>query len=59
MMEFLLQHRDVGWRFERDSMLIVSGTQRSVQQIDATLALMDQITDRVPDFVWRQVRGES
>jgi len=58
MMEFLLQHRELGWRFERDSMLMVSGSQRSVQQIDSTLALMDQITDRVPDFVWRQLRGE-
>ena len=57
MMEFLLQHRDVGWRFERDSMLMVSDTKRSVHEIDATLALMDQISDRIPDFVWRQVRG--
>jgi hypothetical protein len=59
MMEFLLQHRDVGWRFERDSMLMVSDTQRSVVEIDATLALMDQIGDRIPDFVWRQVRGQQ
>jgi len=59
MMEFLLQHRDVGWRFERDSMLMVSDIQRSVAQIDATLALMDQITDRIPDFVWRQIRGQQ
>jgi hypothetical protein len=59
MMEFLLQHRDVGWRFERDSMLMVSGTRRSVAEIDATLALMDQISDKIPDFVWRQVRGEA
>jgi hypothetical protein len=59
MMEFLLQHRDVGWRFERDSMLMVSGSKRSVGEIDATLAVMDQISDRVPDFVWRQVRGQQ
>ena len=59
MMEFLLQHRDVGWRFERDSMLIVASGQRSVPQIDATLTLMDQITDQIPEFVWKQVRGES
>jgi hypothetical protein len=59
MMEFLLQHPDVGWRFERDSMLMVSGSQRSVEEIDATLALMDQITDRIPDFVWRQLRGQG
>jgi hypothetical protein len=59
MMEFLLQHRDVGWRFERDSMLMVSGTRRSVAEIDATLALMDQISDLIPEFVWRQVRGQQ
>jgi hypothetical protein len=59
MMEFLLQHKGVGWRFERDSMLMVSGSHRSVAEIDATLALMDQITDRIPDFVWRQVRGQE
>ncbi len=59
MMELLLQHRDVGWRFERDSMLMVSSGQRSIPQIDSTLALMDRITDLVPEFVWKQVRGES
>ena len=59
MMEFLLQHRDVGWRFERDSMLMVASGQRSIQQIDATLALMDQIADQIPEFVWKQVRGQG
>jgi len=58
MMEFLLQHRGLGWRFERDSMLMVSGFRRSVQEIDGTLAVMDQISDRIPDFVWRQLRGD-
>ena len=59
MMEFLLQRPDIGWRFERDSMLMVSDHQRSVQEIDATLGLMDQISDRVPEFVWKQVRGQG
>jgi cbb3-type cytochrome oxidase subunit 3 len=59
MMEFLLQHRDVGWRFERDSMLMVAAGRRSVQQIDATLALMDQISDQIPEFVWKQVKGQG
>jgi hypothetical protein len=59
MMEFLLQQRHVGFRFERDSMLIVSDTRRSVEQIDATLAVMDQISDKIPDFVWRQLRGQG
>ena len=34
MMEFLLQHRDVGWRFERDSMLMVSDTQQRRSHAD-------------------------
>jgi hypothetical protein len=59
MMEFLLQHRDVGWRFERDSMIVVASGRRSIPQIDATLALMDQISDRIPEFVWKQVRGQG
>lgn len=59
MMEFLLQHRDVGWRFERDSMLVVASGRRSIPEIDATLALMDQIAEQVPEFVWKQVRGQG
>lgn len=59
MMEFLMQHPDVGWRFERDSMLMVTDGHRSIEQIDGTLALMDQISDKIPDFVWRQLRGHT
>ena len=59
MMEYLMQHPQLGWRFERDSMLVVAPGQRDIRQIDATLAVMDGITDRIPEFVWRQVRGQS
>ena len=59
MMEFLLQHRQVGWRFERDSLLVVATGGRSPAQIDATLAVMDGITDRVPEFVWLRVKGQG
>jgi hypothetical protein len=59
MMEFLLQHRQLGWRFERDSMLVIAQGRRSLEQIDATLAVMDGITDRVPDFVWLRLRGQG
>jgi hypothetical protein len=59
MMEFLLQHRHVGWRFNRDSMLMVANGKRTVDQIDATLAVMDGITDRVPEFVWLRLRGQG
>jgi Protein of unknown function (DUF3137) len=59
MMEFLLQHRQLGWRFERDSMLVVATGARTPAEIDATLAVMDGITDRVPEFVWLRLKGQG
>jgi Protein of unknown function (DUF3137) len=59
MMEFLLQHRQLGWRFEQDSMLVIARGRRTPAQIDATLAVMDRITDLVPDFVWLRLKGQG
>jgi hypothetical protein len=59
MMEFLLAHRQVGWRFEQDSMLMVAQGQRTPAQIDATIQVMDGITDRVPEFVWLRLKGQG
>jgi Protein of unknown function (DUF3137) len=59
MMEFLLQNRHLGWRFEQDSMLVIAQGLRTPEQIDATLAVMDGITDRVPEFVWLRLRGQG
>ncbi len=59
MMEFLLAHRQLGWRFEQDSMLVIAQGRRAPEQIDATLAVMDGITDRVPEFVWLRLRGQG
>jgi hypothetical protein len=59
MMEFLLQHRQLGFRFEQDSMLVVATGARTPEQIDATLAVMDGITDRVPEFVWLRLKGQG
>ncbi len=59
MMEYLLQHRQVGWRFEQDSMLMISQGRRTPAQIDATIAVMDGITDRVPEFVWLRLKGQG
>ncbi len=59
MMEFLLAHRQLGWRFEQDSMLVIADGRRAPEQIDATLAVMDAITDRVPEFVWLRLRGQG
>ena len=59
MMEFLLEHRQVGFRFEQDSMLMVAHGQRTPAQIDATIQVMDGITDRVPEFVWLRLKGQG
>jgi hypothetical protein len=59
MMEYLLQHRQVGWRFEQDSMLTVTQGQRTPAQIDATIEVMDDITDLVPEFVWLRLKGQG
>ena len=57
LMEYLLQHPHLGWRFERDSMLVIARGQRTPGAIEATLQFMDGITDRIPEFVWHRVRG--
>jgi len=59
MMEYLLQHPQVGWRFEQDSMLMIARGQRTPEQIDATIQVMDGITDRVPEFVWLRLKGQG
>ena len=59
MMEFLLEHRQVGFRFEQDSMLMIAHGQRTPAQIDATIQVMDGITDRVPEFVWLRLKGQG
>jgi len=59
MMEFLLAHPQLGWRFEQDSMLVIAPGRRAPEQIDATLAVMDGITDRVPEFVWLRLKGQG
>ena len=59
MMEFLLQHPQLGWRFQGDAMLTISDGTRNIEDIDATLAVMDAITDLVPEFVWLRLRGQG
>jgi hypothetical protein len=59
MMEFLLQHPHLGWRFHGDAMLTISDGTRNIDEIDATLAVMDAITDLVPEFVWMRLRGQG
>ncbi len=57
MMELLMRWTDVGWRFERDSIVAVRSGQHAPEEIDAKLAHLDAILDAVPEFVWREVKG--
>jgi hypothetical protein len=59
MMEYLLQHPHLGWRFEQDSMLVIATGQRTSEQIDVTIEVMDGITGRIPEFVWLRLRGQG
>ena len=59
MMQYLLQYPRLGWRFEQDSMLIVAEGARGPAQLDATIAVMDGITDLVPEFVWLRLKGQG
>ncbi len=58
MMELLLQWPDLSWRFDADSLLAVRSGSHDEQEIDATLVALDAILDNVPDFVWKEVRGQ-
>lgn len=56
MMEFLLGIRDVGFSFREGSAVMVRPGQHSLQEIDARLQWLDDISDRVPAFVVEQFR---
>ena len=58
MMELLLQWPELAWRFDADSILAIRDGSHDVAEVDAKLAALDAILDNVPDFVWREVRGQ-
>ena len=58
MIELLMHWPELGWRFERDSMLVVRNGSHSIQEVDAKIQVMDAIIDRIPEFVWKAVRGQ-
>jgi hypothetical protein len=59
MMEYLLHHRQLGWRFEQDSMLTIAEGRRTPVQLMATVDVMDGITSLVPEFVWLRLKGQG
>lgn len=58
MMELVQQWPDMGWRFDRDSLLAVRSGKHEPADIDEKLRRLDAILDAVPEFVWREVRGQ-
>ncbi|WP_193611498.1 DUF3137 domain-containing protein [Nocardioides lijunqiniae] len=58
MMQMLLQWPALGWRLEGDSMLVVRSGHHAPHEVDATLAVMDAILDRIPEHVWRTLRAQ-
>ncbi|MET3960101.1 hypothetical protein ABIE44_000035 [Marmoricola sp. OAE513] len=51
MMEYLLTLPDLAWSFRGSSLVTVEAGQHSLETLDATLAAIDGILDRVPGFV--------
>lgn len=58
MMEYLLGHRDSDFRFDGSWLLSVETGQARLEQVEPRLAVIDGVLDNVPEFVWREVRGE-
>lgn len=59
MMELVAQWPDMAWRFDRDSALVVQRGEHGPADIDEKLRRLDAILDTVPEFVWREVRGQG
>ena len=59
MMQMLLQWPALGWRLEGDSILVVRSGAHQPSEVDATLAVMDAILDKIPEHVWRTLRGQG
>jgi hypothetical protein len=58
MMELLLQWPELAWRFDADWLLAIRDGSHDIPEIEAKLAALDQILDTIPDFVWKEVRGQ-
>jgi hypothetical protein len=40
-------------------MLVIARGRRTPAQIEATISVMDAITDLVPEFVWLRLKGQG
>jgi hypothetical protein len=55
VVELMLQHPDLAWRFAGDSMLMIRNGASTVPEIDAKLQLMSTLLTRVPPHVWTRL----
>ncbi|MCW2785642.1 MAG: hypothetical protein JWP74_2159 [Marmoricola sp.] len=52
MMEYLLTMPDLAWSFRQSYLVTIGDAPHSLAGLDATLAAIDGIVDRVPPFAW-------
>lgn len=57
MMDYLLGHPDVAFRFQGRWLLAVHAGSQPVLEVSQRLGELDAVLDQVPEFVWREVRG--
>ncbi len=57
VVQVLMHHPDLAWRFEGDSMLVIRSGQHSPQEIETKLHFMDAVLDRIPEQVRARLRG--
>ena len=59
MMEYLLGHPDVAFQFQGHWLLAVRNGRLPVTEVRARLDELDTVLDQVPDFVWRDAKGDQ
>jgi hypothetical protein len=55
----LLQHRDLTWRIEGDTLLAVRDGHHVAEEIEPTLLAVQAVIQAIPDRVWARVRGDG
>ncbi|HSV40877.1 MAG TPA: DUF3137 domain-containing protein [Nocardioidaceae bacterium] len=58
MMETLLAVRDIGWEFNGHWLLAFEQGHHELAELERRLGVLDAVLDGIPEFVWREVRGQ-
>jgi hypothetical protein len=58
MMQFLMQHPGTSFRFDGRYAVSAEEGQVAIESIESRLAFLDEVLDRVPEFVWQNLKGE-